>query len=529
MKTKQIKFLIVAFLMATVMQGCKKAAPDPMPVADFTYSQSADGAIQFTNKSTSGRSYSWDFGNGTTSTDQNPKVVYTNNGDYVVKLSVKNSTGDNSVTKTITVTTGRDLPINADFTFSLFANGDVQFTDKSTSASTYSWDFGYGLTSTEKSPKVSLTYNGDYKVKLTVRGKFLTDIASVEKTVTVTNGKALPTVSDEYNSTKGTSGGNSYTFRNHIYTFDVNEDNKIVTANIQSADVDVAFFWYSPLGQDLNNYPQFYGPKTSRNFTDIQKLNKGKYTLVVTTKDRYAIGKDAAPVRVASARLLSTNKDFADGGGGMETNFNEYLSPRNKTYTFDVTEDNTYVDIDVASTSADTWVKLFDNLGQSQNYASIGAGRTPNVNLKVNKGNYTLLVGTVDRLAKTNFSLEINGKASNLKEKIFNSLKTDDKWSGNTSSEWPNGSFSEYNVDVIEDNLYMDVTITSVGENNIFKVYDSNSKIIEDMGFLFEDKINRRITKVSKGKYKIRVETRNKSTAAYSISIVGMVANLKKL
>ncbi len=531
MKTKQIKFVILAFLMATLWQSCKKTAPDPMPAADFTYSQSSGGTIQFTDKSTSGRAYAWDFGNGTTSTEQNPKVVYGNNGSYTVKLTVKNGTGDNSVTKTVNVTTGKDLPLTADFTFAALTNGDVQFTNKSVSAVSYKWDFGYGLTSTEQNPKVSFIYNGDYKVNLTVEGKSY-DSKTVEKVVTVTNGKALPTASDEYSTTKGTSGGDAYSFRNHFYTFEVTEDNKNVTANIQSADIDVAFYWYNSLGQNLNNYPSY-----SRNFTDTQKFNKGKYTLLVTTKNRYAIGKytlvirgiDASPVRVASARLLATGKDFADGGGGMDSYVDRFLSPRNKTYTFEVTEDNTYVDIDVASISSDTWVKLYDNLGQSQNYASIGSGRTPNVNLKVNKGTYTLLVGTVERLAKTNFSLEINGKVSNLKEKIFNSLKADDKWTGNTSGSYPNGSFTNYTVDITEDNTYMDVIATSSNADNYLVIMNSSGKTIAETSLLFSDKSTFHVVKVTKGTYTIQVYATTKSTAAYSILVVGMVANLKKL
>ncbi len=540
MKTKQIKLVIVALLMATIWHGCKKADPDPMPTADFSFVQSSGGVIQFTDKSLSARTYAWNFGNGTTSTEKSPKVAFVSNGDYTVKLTVKNNAGENSIERTVTVTSGRDLPIKADFTFALLPNGEVQFTNKSVSASTYKWDFGYGLTSTEKNPKIALTYNGDYKVKLEASKSF--DGAEVEKTVTIANGKALPQVSDEYSTAKGTSGGTYYSFRNHFYTFEVTEDNKNVTANVQSGDIDVAFYWYNSLGQDLNKYGSFSGPEYGRNFTDTQKLNKGKYTLLVTTRNRYAIGKytvsvrgiDAAPVRVPSARLLDTNKDFGDGGGGLGNDSELYfLSPRNKTYTFDVAEDNTYVDIDATSTSADTWVKIFNSLGQSQNYASIGSGRTPNVNLKVNKGSYTLLVGTIERLAKTNFSLEINGKVSNLKEKIFNSLKIDGKWQKTKTIVIDNSnnvprSYDEYSFEITEDKTILDATSASTFFHSMTIKNSIGVVVGEDV--YFDYKTRNMAINVSKGKYVIRIYTRNEaSDDAYSFTLVGMVANLKKL
>ena len=77
------------------------------------------------------------------------------------------------------------IPV-ADFTWAALSGGTIQFTDKSTSAITYAWDFGDGKTSTEKSPKYVYGFNGTYLAKLTVTNA--TGNNSIEKTVTVTNG-----------------------------------------------------------------------------------------------------------------------------------------------------------------------------------------------------------------------------------------------------------------------------------------------------------------------------------------------------
>lgn len=62
--------------------------------------------VQFTNNSTGGDTYFWDFGDLTTSTLENPSHVYTAPGDYIVKLVVSDSQGcqsPDSVSVTVTI------------------------------------------------------------------------------------------------------------------------------------------------------------------------------------------------------------------------------------------------------------------------------------------------------------------------------------------------------------------------------------------------------------------------------------------
>ncbi len=61
------------------------------PVADFTYDINpacVGNPIQFTNNSTAGFQYSWDFDDGTISTDANPTKSFTLPGTYAVTLTV---------------------------------------------------------------------------------------------------------------------------------------------------------------------------------------------------------------------------------------------------------------------------------------------------------------------------------------------------------------------------------------------------------------------------------------------------------
>jgi PKD repeat protein len=62
----------------------------PAPTSDFSY-ESNGLEVTFTNKSKNAKTYSWDFGDGSSSTEQSPVHAYPAYGLYTVKLSV---TGD---------------------------------------------------------------------------------------------------------------------------------------------------------------------------------------------------------------------------------------------------------------------------------------------------------------------------------------------------------------------------------------------------------------------------------------------------
>lgn len=55
--------------------------------ADFGFTVGLSGEVTFDNLSTKAQSYSWDFGDGQTSSDENPSVIYASNGTYTVTLT----------------------------------------------------------------------------------------------------------------------------------------------------------------------------------------------------------------------------------------------------------------------------------------------------------------------------------------------------------------------------------------------------------------------------------------------------------
>ena len=80
------------------------------PKALFSYKSGGAYSVEFTNLSTNGpTSYSWDFGDGGNSTDENPTHDYTRNGFFEVTLTVTNVDGSNSLTSPVGVNDARTV------------------------------------------------------------------------------------------------------------------------------------------------------------------------------------------------------------------------------------------------------------------------------------------------------------------------------------------------------------------------------------------------------------------------------------
>lgn len=139
------------------------------PTADFT-ANPVSGCdplvVNFTSTSSNNTlDYLWEFQGGSpaTSGDQNPIVLFEDPGTFDVKLTVSNPQGNDSkeVVNFITVNANPE----ADFVFA--TNGTtVTFTNTSTGAQTYIWEFGDGNTSTETNPIHDYGTGGAFDVKL---------------------------------------------------------------------------------------------------------------------------------------------------------------------------------------------------------------------------------------------------------------------------------------------------------------------------------------------------------------------------
>lgn len=150
----------------------------PEPIPDFNFGPSSGCQplqVVFTDNSAPGgvpiTNWLWDFGDGNTSPQQNPIHIYTTAGNFSVSLQVTDGAGCSASFAIPSAVTVFPKPV-AQFTAAPTSSCDtpltVQFTDGSTNATSWNWEFGDGNTSNAQNPSHTYTNAGLYTVTLFV-------------------------------------------------------------------------------------------------------------------------------------------------------------------------------------------------------------------------------------------------------------------------------------------------------------------------------------------------------------------------
>ena len=175
--------------IAVVMTGCSRQedifedvldiseVPEVEVNASFSFSTYGLDAT-FTNTSQGSSSYEWDFGDGFISTEEFPKHTYADNGDYPVKLTVRNSKGTEAYAESI-VTIFKDAVTSFDYKQQTYRAGkfgrlvDFNASDSKNLVSIV-WDFGDGTVEEKPGTELKVTHEyseyGTYQVKASGKG-----------------------------------------------------------------------------------------------------------------------------------------------------------------------------------------------------------------------------------------------------------------------------------------------------------------------------------------------------------------------
>ncbi|HEX6332629.1 MAG TPA: PKD domain-containing protein, partial [Flavisolibacter sp.] len=140
------------------------------PIANFTVAPGCVNKFKkdFTDQSVGAETWFWNFGDGTSSTQQHPSHTYTNPGTYTVSLTVTNDSCSHTRDMTVYV-----VDETVDFTISspvVCKNVPVQFASTGMNAaniSSWSWDFGDGSVASAHPVSHAYSAAGTYQVTLT--------------------------------------------------------------------------------------------------------------------------------------------------------------------------------------------------------------------------------------------------------------------------------------------------------------------------------------------------------------------------
>lgn len=220
--------------------------------ADFSVDKSGGCSplvVSFVNRTTgasSTTSYSWDFGNGNTSTLINPGAIYNQANVYTITLTARD--GSQASTKTLTVTVYNDPTV--DFSASIVKGClplPVTFSSNSSAGSgtisNYYWDFGDGNTqqgfsssqqhtyNVPQNVPVSLTVTNSYGCHATIQKQNVIEIIPSLTAGFTADKRILCLVSDPVQFTNNSAGpgtlsyawdfgdGNTSTQKNPLYSF----------------------------------------------------------------------------------------------------------------------------------------------------------------------------------------------------------------------------------------------------------------------------------------------------------------------
>jgi PKD repeat protein len=147
-----------------------------LPVANFSV-DSVSGKVPLTvtysDTSLNATSWFWDFGDGTSSTEENPVMTYAYAGNYTVKLTASNSDGSDTIIATDFITVLEPAPLVANFTAEPRSGNaplTVAFNDTSDgdAITLWYWEFGDGTNSSIQNPVHTYSAAGNYSISFEI-------------------------------------------------------------------------------------------------------------------------------------------------------------------------------------------------------------------------------------------------------------------------------------------------------------------------------------------------------------------------
>ncbi|MBC8214964.1 MAG: PKD domain-containing protein, partial [Candidatus Marinimicrobia bacterium] len=271
------------------------------PTADFILDPLegfAPLSVNFTDQSEPGMGtislWNWDFGDGGSSIEQNPTHIFTNIGEWTVKLIAENSYGFSDST-TAVVTVNQPYPPNVDFTSDV-TEGDmpltVQFTDISVQGDgellSWDWDFGDGGSSTEQNPLYVYEESGDFTVSLMVTDEYTLSMTETKENY-ISVFESLPPIAD--------AGEDQIVTEKRLVALDG-------SASISVSGDPLTYTWTAPEGIELSDSslvnPTFVAP-------DVDESTIYQFSLMVYDGSFYSEQPDTVNIEVGNDFLPIAN------------------------------------------------------------------------------------------------------------------------------------------------------------------------------------------------------------------------------
>lgn len=102
---------------------------EDLTIAQFS-SSTAGNSVQFTNQSVHATSYTWDFGDGNTSIDQDPSHTFLSDGNFLVQLIAESECGNDTISSVVQISYWGIEELNADVRIHSIGDGQYRITSE---------------------------------------------------------------------------------------------------------------------------------------------------------------------------------------------------------------------------------------------------------------------------------------------------------------------------------------------------------------------------------------------------------------
>lgn len=220
-------------------------------------------SIQFVNASQNATNYFWEFQGGfpSTSTVSDPLVTYNVSGNYNVVLNAIDGVDTSTIVQSITVNiANQPIAAYSSNAPTYYPNTAIYFTNSSSNASSYYWDFGDGSYSSDSNPWHDYVNSGTYFATL-ISSNFICPNDTLVKMIEIIDNVSIADLETEH------YGVFPNPFNNEIYISGIeNKEIKIVLMDAAGRII-----------LDQNDFDW----KLMR-FTELQYLADGMYIIEIT-------------------------------------------------------------------------------------------------------------------------------------------------------------------------------------------------------------------------------------------------------
>ncbi|WP_149241788.1 hypothetical protein [Dyadobacter sp. 32] len=255
---------------------------------------------------------------------------------------------------------------------------------------------------------------GVYRVVVTAErraiGKFSLKVAGTKAGLVPIPFQTLRSETQNWGPSGG--GGLDKTFKNHFYTFEINDDNTSVDIELQSADTEVLLFLYDALGALVTS-------QSANRYEYILKLaKKGIYTVMVGSYKRASVGNYSLNIfgKVQNIKRVPSNSETK-----TDTWSAGKIGDIGHTYSLEITsENNSPLDIELSSADTKVHIELQNAVGTYISQVAFSNNSVFHVSKELPKGKYRLLIkpagGSALNSPGGKYNLTVIGQFANLKK-----------------------------------------------------------------------------------------------------------------